>query len=124
MNSDILHVSHKLTLLSLLSTVDNLITASAQDSTPYFIGIIATILIVFVFIAFKIMSMCWASHDTSKRTQIAVQQQQQQQQMPNQQQNDQNGATKLTNHSNNLLIISTYNGSLSKVIPIAAITVR
>jgi hypothetical protein len=30
-------------------------------------------------------------------------------------QSGENGATKLTNHSNNLLIISSYNGSLTKV---------
>lgn len=66
-----------------------------------------TILIVFLFIAFKMMSICWVeksskSTRTRTTTTTAVH-------------NEQNGTTKLTNHSNNLLIISSYNGSLTKV---------
>ncbi|XP_070500607.1 synaptogenesis protein syg-1-like isoform X1 [Chironomus tepperi] len=88
---------------------DNLIVVSSQESTPYFIGIIATILIVFIFIAFKIMSVCW-TQDSSKRSATATT-------TPTTttfSHNDHNGTTKLTNHSNNLLIISSYNGSIGK----------
>ncbi|CRL00448.1 CLUMA_CG013711, isoform A [Clunio marinus] len=74
---------------------------SAPDSTPYFIGIVITILIVFIFIAFKMMSICWAEK-TSKSPAMTT--------TTTTLHNDQNGTTKLTNHSNNLLIISSYNG--------------
>lgn len=66
---------------------------------------------MFIFIAVKMISFCW-SQGTSKRsvtastavtTTTAISH------------NEQNGTTKLTNHSNNLLIISSYNGSISKV---------
>jgi hypothetical protein len=83
----------------------NPIRASLQDSTPYFIGIVATILIVFLFIAFKLLSICW-TEKSPKSTRTT---------MTPAANIEQNGETKLTNHSNNLLIISSYNGSLTKV---------
>lgn len=89
-------------------SLETLIITSSQDSTPYFIGIVITILIVFIFIALKMMSICWeeksskSTRTTSSAAATAAH-------------NEQNGTTKLTNHSNNLLIISSYNGSLTKV---------
>lgn len=101
--------------------VDNLIVANAQDSTPYFIGIVSTILIAFMFIAFKIMSICWSSSSTardssSSKRAVAITTSPATTTMTIPHNDHQlNGATKLTNHSNNLLIISSYNGSISKV---------
>lgn len=50
------------------------------------------------------LSICWAdkSSKSTRTTTTAAH-------------NEPNGTTKLTNHSNNLLIISSYNGSLTKV---------
>lgn len=85
---------------------ETLIIASSQSSTPYFIGIVIAILIVFAFIAFKMLSICWADK-TPKSTRTTTT-------TTTTLHNEQNGTTKLTNHSNNLLIISSYNGSFTK----------
>lgn len=69
-----------------------------------------TILVVFAFIAFKILSICWADK-SSKNTRSPTT-------TSTTAHNEQNGTTKLTNQNtfpNNLLIISSYNGSLTKV---------
>jgi hypothetical protein len=91
--------------LFILST-ETLIVAGSHDSTPYFIGIVVAILGLFTFIAFKMLSICWAGK-SRKNTRAST---------TTTLHNEQNGTTKLTNHSNNLLIISSYNGgSLTKV---------
>lgn len=124
-DTKIITANHKLKILFLSFChrldVDNLTVANAQDSTPYFIGIVSTILIAFMFIAFKIMSICWSSSSTSRdvsssKRAVAITTTPATTTMTIPHNDHQlNGATKLTNHSNNLLIISSYNGSISKV---------
>lgn len=89
------------------STENLIVSTSPDSSTPYFIGIVITILIVFILIAFKMTSICWAEK-SSKPPRAST--------TTTTLHSEQNGTTKLTNHSNNLLIISSYNGgSLTKV---------
>ncbi|CAO1351340.1 unnamed protein product [Diamesa hyperborea] len=48
--------------------VNNLIKSNSTDSTPYFIGIVLTVLIIFLFIAFKMLALCWSQRTTKSDT--------------------------------------------------------